>query len=58
MQNFAEPIHEDPAVHLHEQGNALGMSWIVVGIMRCCGITWICVLCLLRLLFLLVLIFA
>lgn len=58
MQNFAEPVHEDPAVHIQGQGNTSGMPWIVGGIVRCCGITWICVMCLLGLLFLLVLIFA
>jgi hypothetical protein len=58
MQNFVEPVHKDLVVHLHAQGNASGMLWIVEGIMQCCGITWICVQCLLGLLFLLVLIFA
>jgi hypothetical protein len=58
MQNFAESVHDDRAMRLHALGNASGMPWIVRGIMRCCGITWICVLCFLGLLLLLVLIFA
>jgi hypothetical protein len=58
MQNLPEPVHDDDAVGLRAQGNASSMPWTIGGIMRCCGIRGICILCFLGLLFLLVLMFA
>jgi len=52
-----EAVHDDDAVGLREDGSASGMPWIVGGIMRCCGITGVCVLCFLGILFLLVVMF-
>jgi hypothetical protein len=57
MQNLPESVHDDDVVRLHAQGNVSSMSWTVGGIMRCCGIAWICVLCCLELLLLKVAVF-
>jgi hypothetical protein len=58
MQNLPETVHDDDAVGLRALGSASGMPWTVRGIMRCCGITGICVLCFLGVLLLLVVMFA
>jgi hypothetical protein len=58
MQNLPEAVYDDDAVGLRAQGNTSGTPWTVGGIMRCCGITGICVLCFLGILFLLIVMFA
>jgi hypothetical protein len=58
MQNLPEAVHDDDAVGLRASGSTSGMPWTVGGIMRCYDITGICVLCFLRVLFLLVVMFA
>jgi hypothetical protein len=57
MQNLPEAVHDDDAVGLREDGSTSGVPWTVRGIMRCCGITEVCFLCFLGILFLLVVMF-